>query len=267
MMNVKTITLSTLCFLTIGALLFNSCRTRERDIDITEGQEAVMLERTNDDIISIVHQAETGFLSNYGCATISKNTVAVPNTLTVDFGVAPCICNDGKIRNGKINVAYTGNFADSGSNRVITLENFTVDTNKVSGHKTLITSKNSLGNITIAIESMDTVIKKKTGELVTGISTRTREYINGCLSTAQWIDDKYLVTGNGSGTRANGFNFTSKISKPLQAAFDCVPRFTSGEMQIQPQGKEIRILNFGDGNCDKNATIFINNKAYNIDFE
>jgi hypothetical protein len=264
-MNLKTITLSTLSFLTISALFFNSCRTRERDIDITEGKEAVLLERTNDDVISIVHQADQGQLANYGCATVTKNTGALPNTMVIDFGPGPCVSQDGKLRSGKILVSYEGNYADSGSRRIISFENYFVDTNAVKGTKTVETTKNSAGNLIVNINAQDTIIKK-TGEVVTAIMERKREYTAG-LNTAQWIDDAYTITGKGTGVRANGYNFTCIISKPLVVDFSCKTRIMSGEMQIQPQGKELRTLNFGDGTCDRDATIFINNKAYNIVFE
>jgi hypothetical protein len=266
-MNLKTITLSTLCFLSISALFFNSCRTRETDADITEGREAVLLERTNDDIINIVHQADLGILDNYGCAIITKNTASNPKTIVIDFGPTPCKSQDGKMRSGKILVDYDLPFADSGSYRKITFQNYFVDTNQIKGTKSVANlGENSFGNIVINIASMDTIIKKKSLDLVTGILTRQREYTNG-IGSAQWIDDTYMITGNGSGTRANGFNFTTKITKALHVDFSCVYKILSGEMQIQPQAKEIRTLQFGAGVCDKVASLSINNKAYSFDFE
>lgn len=265
-MNIKTITLTACIFVTISALFFNSCRVRERDEDKTEAEESILLERTNDDVINIVSQADNGtFLPNYNCALITRNLVA--KTIELDFGTVPYKCADGKNRTGKILIAYEGNFMDSGATRIITYENYFVDTNQVKGNKTLLNiGKNTAGNTVINMVSADTIIKKKTLEVVTAALTRKREYTGG-TTTPYWEDDTYSVTGSGSGTRANGFNFTCKISKALQMQFNCVYRITSGEMQIQPQAREIRVLDFGDNTCDKNATLSINDQKFNIEFQ
>ncbi len=267
-MKLKSVLFITMGFFAFSAICLQSCKTRERDTDTTEGEESLLLTRTNDDVVSIVAQAEQGILANYGCATITNNTSTLPTTMEIDFGAGACICQDGKIRNGKILVSYDGAFNELGSTRTVSFNNYTVDTAKVSGIKTIknLGPNGNTGNMQISISSMDTIVKKANAGTVTGILEQNREYTAG-FNTVQWSDDRYLLTGTIAGKRANGFNFAAKISKPIVVDFTCKYRLVSGEMQIQPQARDIRILSLGDGTCDKSAALFINNKAYNIDFE
>ncbi len=40
--------------------------------------------------------------------------------------------------------------------------------------------------------------------------------------------------------------------------------FVSGTVEILPDGKPLRILYFGNGECDNDATVTINGETYNI---
>ena len=38
-----------------------------------------------------------------------------------------------------------------------------------------------------------------------------------------------------------------------------------GKIDMQPQGKALRSLTYGDGTCDSKAEVEINNKTFNVD--
>ncbi len=64
------------------------------------------------------------------CSTVTH----IGNIITVDFGLADCMCNDGRNRRGKITVSYTGGgYTDSGSVHSISFNNFYQDDNKITG--------------------------------------------------------------------------------------------------------------------------------------
>jgi hypothetical protein len=261
-MKMKTLLLTAICFVGVAATVFTSCQ-RERDTDTSEGEETAMMERNGDDAVSITDQASTGQLSQFkkerGCATITVDTINMPHVITVNFGATNCLCADGKNRRGIITRTFTGKFKDSASVHTIGYDNFFVNDNQIKGYKTITNNgTNAAGHITYTIDTKDTVIKANNAGTVTWQSNRTREYILG-FNTPIWSDDKFTVSGSGSGVKANTFTWSMNITTPLQIDNGCKYRIVSGEVQIQPQGKALRTLNYGSGTCDNDATMTINN--------
>jgi hypothetical protein len=269
-MKLRSVLLTTACFVAVAGTVLTSCQ-RERDQDTSDGAEVALFERESDDVVGISQQAYDGDLGQYktrgNCATVTKDTISFPRTITVDFGPNNCLCKDGKNRRGTILISYTGAYKAAGTIRTITYNNYFVNDNQIKGIKVVTNNgTNVAGNINYTIDTKDTIVKANAGGIVTRQSLRNREYIAGA-NTAQWIDDKYSITGNASGVRANGFNWSMTITQPLIVDHSCVYRITQGAMEIQPQGKALRTLDYGNGSCDNNATLTINNKTFNIQFK
>lgn len=108
-----------------------------------------------------------------------------------------------------------------------------------------------------------TIEKASSGGTITFISNRVRTWVAG-ETTLVWSDDIYEITGSGSGKNANGINYTMNIVEPLVKEVYGCPYITKGKIEIQPQGKALRKLDFGSGTCDNDATVTINSKTYNI---
>jgi hypothetical protein len=53
------------------------------------------------------------------------------------------------------------------------------------------------------------------------------------------------------------------IIQPLVKEIGC-KWITSGKVEIQPTGKLLRTVDYGNGTCDKDATLLINGNTYNI---
>jgi hypothetical protein len=269
-MKLKTVAITALSFLAIGSLVFTSCQ-RERDTDTTETTETALLERTNDDVLNIADQGNTGSLGQFktrgGCATVTRDTINIPHTITIDFGTTNCLGQDGKNRRGIINVSYTGKYKDSGSVKTITSSNFYVNDNKVVMNKTVVNhGKNAAGNTYYTIDAIDSIYKANNAGTIAWTTSRMREFTAG-ENTVQWIDDMYKVTGTASGMRANGLTWSMNITQPLVIDCSCVYHIVSGQMQMQPQGKALRTMDYGNGACDNAATVTINNKTFNITFK
>ncbi len=272
-MKYKVITLTTACFLAITALIFNSCNKQtEKDIDTSAGDDTALLERDNDDVYSITDQAADGSLIQYkqirgACDTIIRDTLSTPRTVTVDFGPTNCLCSDGKYRRGKIIRSYTGKYKQVGSVHTITTDGYAVNDNQIFATKTVTNNGlNANNNLNFTVTANDSVVKANNAGIVTWMSTRNREWFSGD-STKQWNDDKYSITGNGSGVKKNGIAWTMNITQPLIVDHSCIYRIISGELQIQPQGKALRTVNYGAGTCDNDATVTINGVVKNIKFK
>lgn len=202
-------------------------------------------------------------LAKSSCATITKDTVSIPHLITIDFGTTNCQCNDGKYRRGKILVSYMGHHRDSASTRTITFDNYFVNDNQVLGSRTVVNNgHNANGNLTFTITVDGQIIKANNEGTVTWQSNRTREWIEG-ESTQERNDDVFLITGTSSGTKANGVSFTANITTPLRKAVAC-HWFDSGVVEVSPQGRPTRIINYGSGTCDDQATVTINGNVHDI---
>jgi hypothetical protein len=273
-MQLKNIFIGATVFLT--ASFFTISCVRERDTETEIASDNVFGEFIYNDVATIMDDANDKNpgeqLSNYkttsNCATISKTSVGTTNTITVDFGPTNCICSDGRNRRGKINLLFTGNYHDVGSNHQITFDNYFINNNHVKGTKTVTNMglNNSSQNY-YTIVTNGQIVKADSQGTITWNANRTRTWIAG-EGTAQWTDDVYKITGTGNGTNKNGVQYSTNITKPLIKAMPLVCKYVSeGTIEMQPQGKALRTIDFGTGDCDNIATVVINNKTYNINLK
>ncbi|WP_276133597.1 hypothetical protein [Polluticoccus soli] len=199
-----------------------------------------------------------------GCATVTKDTVGTPDSLTIDFGSTNCLCKDGRYRRGKIIITQTGHYKDSAFNRTFGFSNYYVNNNQVYGSKSVTNmGHNSAGHMFYSIVVDGHVVLNSTNDTISHIANRTRTFTAG-ENTPQLSDDEYDITGSGSHTKATGKTYAMNITSPLHVALNC-NWIKSGSISILPQGATFpRVLDYGNGNCDDSATITVNNKSKTI---
>lgn len=267
-------------FLAIGliSLIITGCRKKddlENDTDTLSASDNALAESYFTDVGNISDEAATGSLSSYKggssdgilstCATISFTSTGNDTTMTVDFGTTNCLCLDGRYRRGKISVTWSGAYKDPGHVHAITFDNYFVNDNQVLGTKTVTNNGlNGSGNLSFSIDVNASIILSVAngGGTITWTSQRTREFIAGA-STSTWADDVYLITGTASGTSAKGNTFTATITNPVRKELAC-HYIVSGTIDLTPNGKLTRTIDFGNGACDNKATVTINGTTYNI---
>ena len=83
-------------------------------------------------------------------------------------------------------------------------------------------------------------------------------------NTPAVAEDIYNITGSASGTDANGNAFSVAITKALTIDFSCQYHLTAGTIQITPTGKATRVIDYGNGACDDDATLTIGNRTINF---
>jgi hypothetical protein len=260
-----------------SASMLGSCRkNQDGNEDTGYATEQASLEKTFSDVQSIADEAASaGTNGSYlrtanpdavqlgNCATITHDTVAVPHTLTVDFGSTNCLCADGIYRRGKIMLSYTGRYKDAGHEHRFSFGNYFVNDNGVSGTKTVtMTGIDPVGNPTYTIVVNGSIALANGNGTITMNSSRTRHYLSG-YATGIWSDDSYEINGSGTITRANGSVLNVSITKPLIAAPGC-RWIESGTVSITPRNGNSRTLDYGNGTCDALATLSVGNKTYNI---
>ncbi len=202
------------------------------------------------------------------CATITLDTISVPHILTIDFGEENCLCKDGRYRRGKIITTFTGRYREPGTIITHGFEDFYVNDNHVEGSRIVSNMGfNDDGNMywTIEVESQITLAPEdetEGGNTFGWNSSRVREWIEGIDTYMKW-DDVYLTTGTAEGVRPSGLGWSREIIIPLRKEMSC--RFiVSGSIEITPDEKPVRLLDFGNGDCNNIATVTVDGKTHTI---
>jgi hypothetical protein len=311
-MKTKQVMLTLSTVVLAGSLMLTSCRkktkeTEDPDSDQTEANDNNLAEGSMNDITGIGSQgAETGTLTTYrmggsedlfmsSCAAVTSNTVA--KTFTVDFGTTPCLCNDGKMRSGKLMFDYSGStntimpiyYRTPGFKCSVTSSNYVVDTYTVNIINKTVENITPLASVspslvpgtllTWSISASVNIIKPSGGGTISWNCNRTKKLLNTASTTCYngqgipivWSQAKIQLDGSASGTSAQGNSYTASIIGLVRDFGGCTLAggrhpFISGDIQFTPGTKATRYINFGSGTCDNNGTITIKGITYSFSF-
>lgn len=270
----KNIIIGSLAF---SILAFSSCRKDEiftAEILQTASNNS-MAELYDNDVQNMVDEvAVSGSLQTYkldeeatllsSCATVSRDTVSFPRTVTIDFGTVNCTGNDGRLRRGKIIATYTGAYRDAGTVISITYDNYFVNDAQISGSRTVTnTGTDSLGITEFDVQASIQIDLPNGGGTITRNSSRTRSWIAGSATSIR-TDDVYSITGTATGINASGNAYTVLVIEPLIRNLACRRHFTQGVMQIDVAGRPSRRLDYGNGSCDDQALLTVNGRTRTI---
>ena len=189
------------------------------------------------------------------------------DTIIIDFGDGePSSCvKYNKLRRGQIVIVYTGQYKDSLSETLVTFNNYYVNNNWIQGKK-MIQNNGRDQNGKVNLKIIDTI--NITGEkTISIISNKNRIWNNGYY-TDTYDDDKYSINGSAHGNSSNGQDYTVIISENLLVNISCINEnsclTTDGQIEIIPLGYDSRYVDYGDGDCDCNATVTLNDEIFPI---
>jgi hypothetical protein len=189
-----------------------------------------------------------------------------PKIVTLDFDPD---CKDwkGNVRSGKIIITIEGPYKTEGSVRVITFEDYFINGNQVEGIKTIETlARNDDGNHVVLISLPDSKITRSDGIVITRTVNQTREWILGEDTPETNRDNEFLI--NGVVTRLNKDNvLITRVKNNIHRARNC--RWPlSGTVDITgDDDRSPALLDYGQGKCDKWATITIDGEVWRIDLK
>ncbi|HMJ48068.1 MAG TPA: hypothetical protein VK498_12115 [Ferruginibacter sp.] len=178
-----------------------------------------------------------------------------PKTVTIDFGTG-CLGRDGKFRKGKIVSVYTNPMVIPGAKVSTTFVDYFVDSFKIEG--THITENTSTSNM----QGWEIVVIN--AKITNTINNRWRKWnstrnvlqIEGNGTAHFPLDDVYRIKGNARGSNSAGHTWSSLIIEPLIKKFTC-RWIVKGTVKLIRDGREA-LLDYGNGNCDNQAIIYIN---------
>jgi hypothetical protein len=292
--------------LMLGGCKKKTKETENPDDDRTTAEENSVAEGIMSDVAGIGSQgSENGTLSTYrgdmgnaffmsSCAAINTNTVT--RTFTVDFGTVPCLCNDGKSRSGKLIFDYSASppspvyYRTPGFKMSITSQNYSVDGYTVTAGSKTITNTTPSANVTPTlaagakltwnITANMTIAKPASGGggNITWSCNRTKTLENSSTAYVDqstpinWSIARIKLDGSASGTATNGDGYTANLVGLIRDFGTCgvgqgkkCP-FIQGVIEFTPGSKATRYIDFGNGTCDRIATITINNIQYTFQF-
>jgi len=196
------------------------------------------------------------------CATVTTVLTGDTYTKTIDFGTDGCTLPNGNIAKGKIIISFSKNFTTPSKTISYTLVGFYHNGKLIEGNKTITHELKTTALLAtvhpVTTHSVDVKITFPDGKVYTRIGTRVREMVEGFDTIGNWEDNVFLVWGYNITTFPNGAKYTFTITTPLRIAMSCkMPFPVKGVIEIT-KNDEKAILDYGNGDCDKLATITIN---------
>jgi len=196
--------------------------------------------------------------------TENENGEFWPLNKTLDFGAENCEDYRGNQRRGIINISISDWWRNEGSVRQITFDNYYFNDNKLEGIKTITNNGLNIdGNLTFTKTVENASITFVDGTSVNWDCIRNSELIEGG-DTYIFADDVWSVTGSGTGINGGGQSYTVNITSALIYNNACYFP-VSGIVEIITNGGNTGIINFGDGECDTQASLTVGGITTTID--
>lgn len=193
-----------------------------------------------------------------------------PKTMIINYGNG-IVCSDGHQRKGKIVTVFSNrwNFDSTSAdvNAEITLVDFYCDNIQ---HVANI----SIQNVGMAENGPEFYLQTTNSKLIfeNGQSTlwstaRTMIWVSGFQTPSEKSDDVFMITGNTTGISRESKGYSSSVIEPLRYDNTCFNgTITMGEFEVVPQELSKRKVDFGNGDCDKKATVTINGISIDVTF-
>jgi len=183
-----------------------------------------------------------------------------PKTIVIDFGNGT-ISPNGVTRVGKINIELSDSVRKAGSKAVFTFTNYYV--NKFKKEGTLTWTNTSTATTRSWQRKIDNgKVTAPDGSYWLHNGTRDVVQIAGANTPNNLLDDIFLITGNHTVTNAAGKTRNCYITEALQKKTTC-DNICTGKLKVEG-GANNAVIDFGNGDCDKTATISINGQEPRI---
>ncbi len=260
-----------LLFSLVVALGLTSCSKDDEAKLTTEDTQAIFAETSIDATFEEIDNIGYSALINTGsfngrlkagnnvlsdCAIISADQEQ--HTVVVDFGDEGCVDALGRVRVGKITLAYTEN------SWTMTFDGFKLDDMAVEGARTIsIVNREENNASTMHITLKNGKITWDDGTFISREIERTKIWRFG--------QGEWEISGSASGTNRNGQEYSSSITSPLLYQLSCLQQGTfipvKGAMRIERSNpdKEALTVDFGEGTCDNMIKVAVGNFTKEIE--
>ena len=224
--------------------------------NLTEDDHDVMMEACAEkDLVGNFVASPLESLNVLSCATVTVTPLTgFPKTITIDFGVAGCGPPGGIFRRGKIIIVISDSLRRPGSTSVMTFDNYYVNGFKREGTITW-TNTSTAGTKSWQRKVENGKITAPGGAWWSHNGLKNVVQVAGASTPRNLLDDEISVTGNSTVTNSAGRTRTAVITVALHKAYIC-ENIDSGRIRFEGPN-HFAILDFGNGVCDRLATISI----------
>ncbi|MBN2742452.1 MAG: hypothetical protein JXR39_01020 [Marinilabiliaceae bacterium] len=256
-----------------GMLLMTSCNKDEETINQNEQIAAdddaaeemsnlldalVETHAGSDDEAANAPALKTVSLPNV--TAISTGESFWPREITIDYGsenTAITIGNGNNARTvnirGKIVVEKSGPLFIDNSVWNISFDDFYVNDNAIEGTQTYTNSGlNDKQNWTFVWAS-DLTITATDESWIKRTATKTREMTAGASTPLNIWDDEFTINGTASGSNSRGWSYNNAIANVLHKRICRFP--VSGTVTLTNGANNTFVLNYGNGECDNEASL------------
>ena len=206
------------------------------------------------------------------CFTVAITHVTTsffPVSITIDFG-SGCLGRDGHTRYGKIITTYTDRLIVPGASATTSLENFKIDSLQIAGTQK-VTNSSTANERQFSVDVENAKLSKPNGNYSEWNSHKTITQVEGLGTPELPFDDIYKIQGSATGKVKNGdrlYAWGSDIVDPLIKKFTC-PWIVKGQVKNSKVSNSsnstwVAVLDYGNGDCDNQATITINGIEHQI---
>lgn len=243
--------------------------------ELSEAQVSAKIDLVTEDVAKIAEdqyalQANPGAGKNDletqdlpECATVTVALTATTWTRMVVFD--NCTLPNGNVLDGTIIVSGSLNFDTPSHTISYSFVDFHHNNILIEGNKTIVRSLQSTATLTavhpVANMTIDMTVTFPNGNVYHREGNRVREMIEGFSTPIIWMDNVFSISGSWSTTFPAG-NRTSTITTPLIVEANC-PYIVSGVVTTV-RNDNTATLDYGDGDCDNQATLTINGNTTTI---
>jgi len=172
-----------------------------------------------------------------------------PKIVTLNYGDSTVLKNE-KVLSGIMIIEISGPRNSSSFTRMVTYDNFAVDTVQIAGTSLITVDKE---NETFRICTSDLTFTINNETVITRSSNRAWTWIDGMETTEDQTDDVIHIDGSVTATSGSD-TYKKEIIEPLVRLGDC-RYIVSGIVTITLNSDLISTLNYGDGECNDVATL------------
>jgi hypothetical protein len=199
------------------------------------------------------------------CATVNINWQT--GVIGINFANG-CLGDDGRTRSGAISVGFRGGkFHEEGAQLVITYTNYMVDGYVMNGVVNLGNFKlqPNRSSYSLRTENFRLTFPNNGGQLV---FSATRDIDARWSRNLRFSDNEWRIKGNTTGTNRLGQSFSYNITEPNLVLGSCLaqrnPYPVSGKINCRVDNRPEGQFDWGNGTCDRQATIKLNGTTVNI---
>lgn len=224
--------------------------------NLTEDANSILQEVAAEQNLMGDNFAGTTITSNnfLDCAEVTVTPVSgFPKTIVIDFGIG-CTSPNGITRKGKMTIVLSDSVRKHGSTAVMTFDHYFVNNYQKEGTITW-TNTSTPGTKSWQRKVENGKITAPDGRYWLHSGIKDVVQTAGINTPYNLLDDVFSITGNHTVTNAAGKTRECTILEALQKKVVCA-NIDKGKQKIQGPD-HYAIIDFGDGTCDRTATISI----------